>query len=147
MKEYGVPVEILLIEDNEGDIVLTKKAFEREGYPCRISVCRNGYEALDHLYRRGKYGEALRPDLIIMDLNMPGISGQETLTEIKSDRSLASIPVIILTTSESQEDVQTCYQLQASSYIRKPVDFHEFREVIHRLQDYWFRVVKFPQQA
>lgn len=140
----GQPIEILLIEDNEGDIVLTKKAFERGKIGNNLSVCRNGKEGLDFLRKLGKYEDAPTPDLILLDLNMPGISGQEVLAEIKKEQELKTIPVVILTTSESDEDILKSYELQASSYIKKPVDFKQFGMVIQELQNYWFTVVKFP---
>ncbi len=143
----GQPIEILLIEDNEGDIVLTKKAFERGKIGNNLSVCRNGQEGLNFLNKVDPYQQAPTPDLILLDLNMPGISGQEVLAEIKKVPTLKTIPVVILTTSESDEDILKSYQLQASSYIKKPVDFKQFGTVIQELQNYWFTVVKFPPKS
>ncbi len=142
----GLPVEILLVEDNEGDILLTKKAFKRGKIMNQLHVARDGEQALEFLFKRGKHVDAPTPDLILLDLNMPKLSGQEVLKRIKEDEDLKSIPVIILTTSTADEDILKSYQLQASSYIRKPVDFKQFGEVIQKLQDYWFTIVKFPNK-
>jgi len=142
----GLPIEILLVEDNEGDIILTKKAFEKGKIMNKLQVCRNGKEALDYLYKRNGYQEASTPDLILLDLNMPIMNGQEVLEDIKNNDDLKSIPVIVLTTSNADEDILKSYKLQCSSYIRKPVDFKQFGNVIQTLQNYWFTVVKFPQK-
>ncbi len=140
----GLPIEILLVEDNEGDIILTKKAFEKGKIMNRLHVVRNGVNALDFLYQRNGYEQSSRPDLILLDLNMPKMNGQEVLENIKADENLKTIPVIVLTTSNADEDILKSYKLQASSYIRKPVDFKQFGQVIQTLQDYWFTIVKFP---
>lgn len=144
MSDFGQPIEILLIEDNEGDIILTRKAFKKGKISNHLSVCRNGREGLDFLFKREGYEDAPTPDLILLDLNMPEISGQEVLEKIKQDDKLRVIPVVILTTSNSDEDILKSYQLQASGYIRKPVDFRQFGNVIMQIQDYWFTVIKFP---
>ncbi len=140
----GLPVEILLVEDNEGDIILTKKAFEKGKIMNRLHVVKNGLDALDFLYKRNGFEDAPRPDLILLDLNMPKMNGQQVLEDIKQNDDLKMIPVIILTTSNADEDILKSYKLQASSYIRKPVDFKQFGQVIQTLQDYWFTIVKFP---
>ncbi len=144
MNDMGQPIEILLIEDNEGDIILTKKAFERGKIRNNLSVARDGKEGLDFLFKRGEHTDAPTPDLILLDLNMPEVSGQEVLAKIKETPELCTIPVVVLTTSSSDEDIIKSYKLQASCYIKKPVDFKQFGEVIQTLQNYWFTVVKFP---
>ncbi len=140
----GSAIEILLVEDNEGDIILTKKAFEKGKIMNRLHVVKDGEQALDYLFRRNGYENSVRPDMILLDLNMPKMNGQEVLKHIKADEGLKTIPVIILTTSNADEDILKSYKLQASSYIRKPVDFKQFGQVIQTLQDYWFTVVRFP---
>ncbi len=144
MSGIGQPVEILLIEDNEGDIILTKKAFEKGKIRNNLSIARDGKEGLDFLFKRGKFENAPTPDLILLDLNMPELNGQEVLKELKSDPNLKMIPVVVLTTSNADEDILQSYELQASCYIKKPVDFKQFGEVIQKLQNYWFTVVRFP---
>lgn len=144
MNHQGIPIEILLVEDNEGDIILTKKAFKKGKIKNNLSVCRNGRQALNFLFRREEYEDAPTPDLILLDLNMPEITGQEVLEAIKADKRLRVIPVVILTTSTADEDILKSYQLQASGYIKKPVDFRQFGHIIMQLQDYWFTVIKFP---
>lgn len=142
--DMGRPIEILLVEDNEGDIILTKKAFERGKIINKLHVCRNGKEALDFLYKRNGYEDKPTPNMILLDLNMPIMGGQEVLEKIKNEPELMTIPVIVLTTSNADEDIIKSYALHCSSYIRKPVDFKQFGAVIQTLQDYWFTVVKFP---
>ena len=144
MDNWGKPIEILLIEDNEGDILLTAKAFEEAKINNELRVCRNGQEGLDYLFRRGKYVDAILPDIILLDLNMPGISGQEVLEKIKNTEVINTIPVVILTTSESEKDIQESYQLHANSYIKKPVNFEQFVHIVKQIQSYWFTIVKFP---
>ncbi len=142
----GLPIEILLVEDNEGDILLTKKAFEKGKIMNQLHVTRDGEEALDFLFKRGNFENAPTPDMILLDLNMPKLNGQEVLKTIKENPALKCIPVIVLTTSNADEDILKSYQLHASSYIRKPVDFKQFGEVIQKLQDYWFTIVRFPNK-
>ncbi len=144
MTNVGQPIEILLIEDNEGDIILTKKAFKKGKIANNLNICRNGKEGLDFLFKRNGHENARTPDLILLDLNMPEVSGQEVLEEIKKDDELKVIPVIILTTSTSDEDILKSYQLHASGFIKKPVDFSQFGKIIMHIQDYWFTVIKFP---
>ncbi len=138
-------VEILLIEDNEGDILLTKKAFEKGSFNNHISVARNGREGLDFLYKVPPFQDAPTPHLILLDINMPEIDGHELLKAIKSDKKLRPIPVVILSTSNSNVDVKKAYELQASSYICKPVDFEEFANLIQQMQNYWVNLVEFPK--
>lgn len=140
------PFEILLIEDNSGDVLLTKEAFEEIDYKDHINVARDGEDALDYLYKRGPYERAVRPDLILLDLNLPRKDGREVLQVIKQDESLRSIPVVVLTTSKSDRDIKICYDLHANCYITKPVDFEEFLAIMKQVVDYWLMLVRLPAQ-
>ena len=142
--ERDRPFEILLIEDNSGDVLLTKEAFEEIDYKDHINVARDGEDALDYLYKRGPYERAARPDLILLDLNLPRKDGREVLQVIKQDDSLKSIPVIVLTTSKSDRDIKICYDLHANCYITKPVDFEEFLAIMKQVVDYWLMLVRLP---
>jgi len=132
------------VEDNEADIVLTKNALKTLKLQNTLSVCRDGEEGLDFLYKRGQYSEAVTPDLVLMDLNMPKVSGMEVLEKVKNDPKLSMIPVIILSTSAAEKDVISSYQNHANSYIKKPIDFMKFIEVIQEIENYWFSIVKTP---
>jgi CheY-like chemotaxis protein len=139
---------ILLIEDSPEDFETTERAFRRSGLKNPIYRCVDGDEALDFLYRRGRYAgtdEAPRPGVILLDLNLPGTDGREVLSEIKNDPQLKQIPVIVLTTSKDERDIEVCYRCGANSYIQKPVDLDGFMKAIERLNDYWFEVVILPR--
>lgn len=139
---------ILLVEDSPEDFETTQRAFRKSGLRNPIFRCADGDEALDYLFHRGKYadaGKAPRPGVILLDLNLPGTDGREVLTEVKADPVLKHIPVIVLTTSSDQRDVDACYRAGASSYIQKPVDLDGFMRAIERLNDYWFEVVILPK--
>jgi two-component system, chemotaxis family, response regulator Rcp1 len=138
------PVEILLVEDNPGDVDLTKEALERAKVANRLQVVEDGAEALDFLFRRGAYADACRPDIILLDLNLPKKDGREVLSEIKADQELADIPVVVLTTSQAEEDIVRAYRLHANCYITKPVDFRQFLRVVEAIEDFWLTVVKLP---
>jgi len=138
------PIHILLVDDDEGDVILTRKAFEKGKTANSIITAADGVIAMQILRREGKHSDAVRPDLILLDLNMPRKDGRETLAEIKSDPTLRSIPVIVMTTSEADRDIMQSYDLQASCYIAKPVDLAQFSKVIESLQEFWFCVVRFP---
>ncbi len=141
---------ILLVEDSPEDFETTQRAFRRSGLRNPIIRCADGDEALDFLYRRGGYADpdkAPRPGVILLDLNLPGTDGREVLSEIKADPVLKQIPVIVLTTSSDERDVNACYRAGASSYIQKPVDLEGFMKAIERLNDYWFEVVILPRGA
>ncbi len=140
------PANILLVEDDEGDVLLTKKAFSNGKIMHSLSVAKDGIEALSFLRHEGAYADAPRPDLILLDLNMPKMDGRETLAEIKQDKALRSIPVVVLTTSDSEQDILQCYDLQASCYITKPVDLEQFTAVVQAINDFWFSIVKLPPQ-
>lgn len=139
---------ILLVEDSPEDYETTERAFRRSGLRNPIVRCADGDEALDYLYRRGEYtdpAKSPRPGVILLDLNLPGTDGREVLSEIKADPSLKQIPVVVLTTSRDDRDVDACYRAGASSYIQKPVDLDGFIKAVERLNGYWFEVVILPK--
>jgi CheY-like chemotaxis protein len=139
---------ILLVEDSPEDFETTERAFRRSGLKNPIYRCADGDAALDYLHRRGQYSDpemAPRPGVILLDLNLPGTDGREVLSEIKNDPKLKQIPVIVLTTSKDERDVEVCYRCGANSYIQKPVDLDGFMKAIERLNDYWFEVVILPK--
>jgi two-component system, chemotaxis family, response regulator Rcp1 len=144
MENHLRPIEILLVEDNEADIVLTKNALKTLKLQNKLSVCRNGEEGLNFLYKKGEYASAATPDLVLMDLNMPKLNGVEVLERIKNDPKLSMIPVIILSTSSAEKDVLNSYQNHANSYIKKPIDFMRFIEVLQEIENYWFSTAKIP---
>ncbi len=136
--------DILLVEDDLGDAGLVKIALRRGAYPVTLHHVKNGGEALAFLRRIGDFAAAPRPALILLDLNLPGRSGHEILEELKGDRGLRHIPVVVLSTSEAERDVAKAYQLGANSFVSKPMDVEDFTRAIHAVQDYWFRVVSLP---
>lgn len=141
------PFEILLIEDNPADVEITIEAFRRSQRGNRVSVCRDGEEALDFIFQRGRFarpGAAPRPDLILLDLNLPRKGGLEIISQIKSDPNLKEIPIIILTTSDRNEDITRCYQLGANSYLTKPVQFDDCVKLIAEVQQYWLELSRLP---
>jgi CheY-like chemotaxis protein len=138
------PIEILLVEDDDDDVLLTTKAFENDRILNRLHRVKDGIEAMEFLRREGEFAKALRPDLILLDLNMPRKNGREVLKEIKEDPKLHRIPVVVLTTSDDENDVMLSYEHQANSYVTKPVDLDKFREVLKTIKEYWFSVVKLP---
>jgi two-component system, chemotaxis family, response regulator Rcp1 len=139
------PITILMAEDNATDIMLTKEALAHAKVLNTLHVVEDGIEALEFLHRRGKYAKMPRPDLILLDLNMPRKNGQEVLAEIKADDQLKHIPVVVLTTSKAEEDVLKAYGLFANCYVIKPVDFDVFAEVVRSIQQFWFSVVTLPR--
>jgi two-component system, chemotaxis family, response regulator Rcp1 len=140
-------IHILLVEDNPGDVRLTVEAF-KDGRICNhLDVVRDGTEAIAFLKRQEPYANATRPDLILLDLNLPRKDGREVLAEIKADRSLKSIPVVILTTSAADLDICKAYDLHANCYITKPVDYEQFMRVVHSIQDFWLTIVKLPLKS
>lgn len=143
MKER--PVEILLVEDNPGDVRLTIEALKEGKILSHLSVARDGVEALDFLNRRSAFAEAPKPDMILLDLNLPRKDGREVLMEIKKDPKLRRIPVVILTTSGADEDIRKSYDLHANCYITKPVDMDRFIEVVKAIDHFWFTVVQLPE--
>ena len=147
MNINGRQIEILLVEDSPGDIRLTQEALADAKIHNRMSVVNDGIQALEFLRNEGDNPDAPRPDLILMDLNMPRMDGRECLEKIKADEKLKSIPVVILTTSEAERDIAQSYQLQANCYISKPVDLDQFIEVVAAIEQFWFSIVKLPPRA
>lgn len=135
-------VEIFLIEDNPGDIRLTMEALKEGKMGNNVNVAMDGIEALDFLRRKGRYADAPRPDLILLDLNLPKMDGREVLAEIKADDNLRRIPVVILTTSMAEQDILRTYNLHANCYITKPVDMDQFIKVVQSIEEFWFNIVK-----
>ena len=137
-------VEILLVEDNPGDVRLTIEGLKSAGVDHNLSVAADGVEAMAFLRRNGKYADARRPDLILLDINLPRMGGREVLSEIKTDEELRRTPVVILTTSDAEEDVVTMYNLHANCYITKPLDLDHFLEVVRSIEHFWVGVAKLP---
>lgn len=137
---------ILLVEDNPGDVRLTEEALKEGKIVNELSVVNDGVEAIDFLRRKGKYENASRPDLILLDLNLPKKNGREVLAEIKSDEILRRIPVVILTVSKAEEDILKSYDLHANCYISKPIDFGQFTKVVRTIENFWFKIVKLPSE-
>jgi len=144
LSELPRPIEILLVEDNPGDVRLTLEVFKEARMQNNLHVAMDGVEALSFLRREGKYVAAPRPDLILLDLNLPKKDGREVLAEIKTDESLKRIPVVALTTSRSEEDILKTYNLHVNCYIIKPVDFEQFMGVIKGIEGFWLTIVKLP---
>lgn len=148
MSESAPPhIEILLVEDNEPDVLLTLEAFDEARVSNRLHVVRDGVEAMRFLRREGEHAQAPRPDVILMDINMPRKNGLEVLSEIKADRTLSSIPVVMLTTSQSDEDVRNSYERHASGYVVKPVGFENFLNAMRAFEDFWMTFVRFPPRS
>jgi len=141
------PLQILLVEDNPGDVLLIEEALRDQKHRIRLHVVRHGEEAMDFLQRRGCYADAPRPDLILLDFNLPRKDGREVLAEIRTDPSLQHLPVIVLTTSQGEEDILKAYSLNATCYVPKPMDFDEFIEVIRSIESFWSRVAKLPDRT
>jgi len=139
-------VEILLVEDNEADIRLTQEGIKETKIHNNLHVVRDGEEAMDFLYKRGDYRDAVTPELILLDLNLPKKDGREVLKEIKNDDALSHIPVVILTTSEAEKDIVKSYKLHANCYVTKPMGIDQFVEVIKAIEDFWFSIVKLPTE-
>jgi two-component system, chemotaxis family, response regulator Rcp1 len=138
------PIEILLVEDNPGDVRLTREALTTSTLWNRLSVAKDGLEALDYIRSTGQFAGAVRPDLVLLDLNLPRKGGREVLAEVKRDPDFARIPIVILTTSSAEEDVLSAYSLHANCFITKPVDLSEFVKVVKSIEDFWLSVVKLP---
>ena len=145
IRQDGTPIEVLLVEDDPGDVLMTQEAFEEHKVRNRLTVVSDGAEALAYLRREGAYEGATRPDLILLDLNLPRRDGREVLAELKDDPDLGMIPVVVLTTSEAEEDIIRSYQLHANAYVTKPVDFDRFIEVVRQIDDFFITVVKLPR--
>jgi len=137
-------VDILLVEDNPGDVRLTKEALKDAKVLNDIYVARDGVEAMEFMHREGSFANVPIPDLILLDLNLPRKDGREVLAEIKKDPKLKHIPIVVLTTSKADEDIIKTYNLHANAYITKPVDINRFVEIMHALEEFWFTIVKLP---
>lgn len=137
-------ISVLLVEDDPGDVMLIREAFADNKVGNVLSVVSDGVEAMRFVRREGEYSDRERPDLVVLDLNLPRKSGSEVLAEIKGDPALATIPVVVLTTSEAEEDVMRSYRHHANAYITKPVDFERFRQVVHRIDDFFIGIVRLP---
>jgi CheY-like chemotaxis protein len=140
------PVEVLLVEDDPGDELMTREAFEDNKIGNRLHVARDGEEALDFLYRRGKHAGAPRVDLVLLDLNLPKYDGRQVLEKIRSDPELTHLPVVILTTSSSEEDILRSYKLHANAFVTKPVDVNQFIAAVRQIDDFFLSVVRLPRQ-
>ena len=138
------PIEVLLVEDNPGDVRLTQEALSEGKVSNNLSVVPDGVEAMLHLRREGEYKGVERPDLVLLDLNLPRKDGREVLGEMKADPELRTIPVVVLTTSEAEQDILQAYDLQVNCYITKPVDLDQFVGVVRAIEDFWLTVVKLP---
>jgi CheY-like chemotaxis protein len=140
------PIEILLVEDNHVDVTLTQEALREGKIKNNLQVARDGEEALAYLYRQEPFTKATRPDLILLDLNLPRVDGREVLAKIKEDKDLRRIPVVILTTSRADEDILRSYDLHVNCYITKPVDMEQFVHVVRAIDHFWFSVVTLPNK-
>jgi two-component system response regulator len=138
------PIEILLVEDNPGDSRLAKEALKESKLKNNLYVAEDGVEAMNFLYKTGKYSKMPRPDLVILDLNLPKKDGREVLAEIKNDDNLKRIPVVILTISKAEEDILKTYNLHANCYVTKPLDLDQFMKVVRSIEDFWLTIVKLP---
>ncbi|WP_439383042.1 response regulator [Amycolatopsis lexingtonensis] len=146
MTQAPAPIDILLVEDDPGDVLMTREAFEHHKIRNALHVAADGVEALEFLNREGRFRAAPRPGLILLDLNLPRKDGRELLGEIKQDPELRTIPVVVLTTSEAEEDILRSYELHANAYVTKPVDFEKFVEVVRKIDDFWVSVVQLPHR-
>ena len=142
--ELARPIEILMVEDNAGDVRLTREALKGGKVLNRLHVVEDGVAALDFLYRRAPHQDAPRPDLILLDLNLPKMDGREVLARVKADDALKLIPVVVLTTSQAEEDVLRAYRLNANCYVTKPVDLHQFNRIVQAIEEFWLTVVRLP---
>jgi chemotaxis family two-component system response regulator Rcp1 len=145
--EDGMPIEVLLVEDSPGDVRLTQEAFREANRSVRLHVAADGMEAMEFLRKLGAHVNAPRPDLILLDLNLPKMDGREVLARIKEDETLKTIPTVILTTSDAEADIVRSYQLQANCYLTKPVQLDTFEALVKSINDFWLTKVKLPQHG
>ena len=143
----GRAIDILLVEDDPGDELITREAFEHNKLKNRLHVAHDGEEGLNYLYRRGEFADAPRPDLILLDLNLPKYDGRQLLEKIKSDPDLARIPVVVLTTSSAEEDIIKSYKLHANAYVTKPVDLDQFMKAVRQIDEFFVQVVRLPSNG
>ena len=146
-RELGRPVDILVVEDNPADARLTQEVLKEAKIPNNMHVARDGVEALAFLHREGKYSQAPRPDLILLDLNLPRKDGREVLAEIKADKDLGTIPVVVLSISRAEEDILLCYKLNANCYTTKPMDLLQFNNMVRSITQFWFSTVTLPPRV
>jgi len=144
--ENNKPFIILLVEDNPGDVRLTQEAFKESKFFHKLYITKDGEEAIDFLNQKEEFQNVPLPDLILLDLNLPKKSGREVLAEIKNDQNLKYIPVVVLTTSDADEDILNSYKLHANCYITKPVEFHKFLDIVKKIEDFWLSIVKLPRR-
>ncbi len=142
----GAPIEILLVEDNPGDVRLTQEAVREAKIRNTLNVVNDGEQAIAYVRRQGAYADRPRPDLILLDLNLPRKDGREVLQDLKSDPDLHRIPVVVLTSSEAEQDILRTYDLYANAYVSKPVDLEQFMHVVSSIQDFWLNIVKLPPE-
>ncbi|MBD3168929.1 MAG: response regulator [candidate division Zixibacteria bacterium] len=140
----GKAIDILMVEDNPDDVTLTTEALKETKIAVNLNVVENGIQAMQYLKKEDKYIDAVRPDLILLDLNLPKMDGREVLSELKSSKSIRNIPVVVLTTSMAEEDIAQAYELQANCYITKPIDLNQFEKVVRSIEEFWFTIVKLP---
>ena len=138
------PIEVLLVEDDPGDVLMTQEAFSDYKIANRLSVVTNGEDAIAYLRKQGRYADVPTPDLVLLDLNLPRRDGREVLRDVKGDPELRRIPVVVLTTSEAEEDILASYDLHANAYVRKPVDFDQFVAAVRAIDDFFITVVRLP---
>jgi chemotaxis family two-component system response regulator Rcp1 len=144
--EIGMPLEVLLVEDSPGDVRLTREAFREANRSINLHVASDGVEAMAFLRKLGRHAGAPRPDLILLDLNLPKMDGREVLAHIKEDPDMKTIPTVILTTSDAEADIATSYQLQANCYLSKPAQLDEFEALVRSINDFWLTKARLPQQ-
>lgn len=147
MEKFTKPVDILLVEDNPGDVRLTQEAFRDSRLPITLNVVMDGEDALNYLYKRGSYQNASKPDMILLDLNIPKKDGREVLSEIKNDKVLKFVPVVVLTTSNAEQDIVRTYNLNVNAYINKPVDFDKFFDIVQKIEDFWLMTATLPSSG
>ncbi|WP_414575825.1 response regulator [Anabaena sp. CCY 9402-a] len=141
-----IPIQVLLVEDNPGDVELTRIALEDSKISVNLNVVEDGVEAMAFLRKQEQYADVPHPDIVLLDLNLPRKDGREVLAEIKTDQHLKRIPVVVLTTSQAEEDILKAYNLSANCYIAKPVDFDQFVRIVQSIENFWFAIVKLPPE-
>jgi CheY-like chemotaxis protein len=144
MSDFGTPIEVLLVEDNPGDVRLTREALREGKVRNNLHLVPDGVEAVAFLRREGRYADVPRPDLILLDLNLPKKGGREVLEDIKNDPRLKRIPVVVLTTSQAEQDILESYRLGANAYVTKPVDLEQFLRVVKSIEEFWLQIVRLP---
>ncbi len=144
--QFGRPIEILLVEDNPGDAKLAMMALRKGKVLNKVNHVHDGVEAMEYLRRQGNYADAVRPDVILLDLNLPRKDGREVLAEIKGDESLMRIPVVVLTVSSAEEDILKSYGLHANCFVTKPIDVNRFMDVVQQIENFWLTIVSLPEE-